>query len=142
MHSSLRFLSVLVAFGVVVVPASATETVESAVPVSPVVTAAPVTAPDAAAAPAAPAAQAAKPAEGTAAQSATGQDGAVTRVPAGYKSKVVGNETLFCRKDTPLGSRFPKEVCMTAEQYEVSVRQNDSLRQELTGKQKSYSNSP
>ena len=111
-------MAVFVAFGIAV-SASATETVQSTVPVT---TAAPVTAPEAAAAPAAPTTQAAKPAEATSAKPATGQEGAVTRVPAGYKAKVVRDETLFCRKDTPLGSRFPKEVCMTAAQWRQSQR--------------------
>ncbi|MDH4311163.1 MAG: hypothetical protein OEY13_06685 [Gammaproteobacteria bacterium] len=67
------------------------------------------------------------------------QETAAARVPYGYKARELGGETVYCRKSTPLGSRFPTEVCMTAAQYEESVRQRDGLRQELTGKQKSYS---
>ncbi len=54
---------------------------------------------------------------------------------------MVDGETMLCRKSTPLGSRFPTEVCMTQAQYTEQMRNQDSLRQELTGKQKSYSNS-
>ena len=66
---------------------------------------------------AAPAAQAAKPAA------------PVTKVPSGYKAKVVNGETMLCRKDTPLGSRFPTEVCMSQAQYTEQMRNQDSLRQ-------------
>lgn len=60
------------------------------------------------------------------------------RVPRGYKVKFLDGETVYCRKSTPLGTRFPTEVCLTVAQYEESVRQQDGLRQELTGRQKSY----
>jgi hypothetical protein len=87
----------------------------------------------------APSAQAAKPADDAAIKSSDGQGQAVAPVPPGYKAKEIGGEKVYCRKSTPLGSRFPTEVCMTVAQYEESVRQRDGLRQELTGKQKSYS---
>ena len=89
--------------------------------------------------PVASAAQAAKPADASKAKPNEGQKPAVAPVPPGYKAKEIGGEKLYCRKSTPLGSRFPTEVCMTVAQYEESVRQGDGLRQELTGKQKSYS---
>ena len=89
--------------------------------------------------PVAPADQAAKPADVAATKSSDGQGQAAAPVPAGYKAKEIGGEKVYCRKSTPLGSRFPTEVCMTVAQYEESVRQRDGLRQELTGKQKSYS---
>jgi hypothetical protein len=80
-----------------------------------------------------------KPADVAATRSSDGQGQAVAPVPPGYKAKEIGGEKVYCRKSTPLGSRFPTEVCMTVAQYEESVRQRDGLRQELTGKQKSYS---
>ena len=40
------------------------------------------------------------------------------RVPKGYKAKVIDGETLYRRSSTPLGTRFPTEVCMTVAQYE------------------------
>jgi hypothetical protein len=70
------------------------------------------------------------------------QQAAVTHVPKGYKTKVIDGETLYCRRSTPLGTRFPTVVCMTVAQYAESVRQVDGLRQELTGRQKSYFNPP
>ena len=64
---------------------------------------------------------------------------APAKVPTGYKAKVVDGETLFCRKDVPLGSRFPTEVCMTQAQFEEQERNRDSMRNEIQGRQKSYS---
>jgi hypothetical protein len=124
MINSMRLLTVLAAFAFCL-PAAATETTPAAVQPAPAASAAPA----ADAAPAAAAEQAAPPAA------------AVTKVPSGYKAKVVNGETMLCRKSTPLGSRFPTEVCMTQAQYTEQMRNQDSLRQELTGKQKSYSNS-
>jgi hypothetical protein len=89
--------------------------------------------------PVAPSAQASKPADASKAKPSESQAPAVAPVPPGYKAKEIGGEKMYCRKSTPLGSRFPTEVCMTVAQYEESVRQGDGLRQELTGKQKSYS---
>jgi membrane protein involved in colicin uptake len=103
---------------------------------APAAAAVPTTAAEPAANPTATA-DAAKPAAAPAAQSAT--DDPVVKVPAGYKAKVIGGETVYCRKSTPMGTRFPTEVCMTVAQYQDSVRDRDGLRQELTGKQKSYS---
>ena len=120
MITSMRLLTVLATLAICL-PVSATETTPAAVQPAPAATAMP------AEATAAPAAQAAKPAA------------PVTKVPSGYKAKVVDGETMLCRKDTPLGSRFPTEVCMSQAQYTEQIRNQNSLRQELTGKQKSYS---
>lgn len=87
----------------------------------------------------APSAQSAKPAGATTVKPGDSQKSAVPNVPYGYKARELGGEIVYCRKSTPLGSRFSTQVCMTVAQYEESVRQRDSLRQELTGKQKSYS---
>jgi hypothetical protein len=129
MNALLRLLLVLVALGGAL-PAFAAEPGQA------------VAEPAAAAVPAAsvaPSAQTAKPAAAVATKPGDGQETTVARVPPGYKSRQLGGETVYCRKSTPLGSRFPTEVCMTVAQYEASVRQADGLRQELTGKQKSYS---
>ncbi|MBK7903103.1 MAG: hypothetical protein IPJ97_09305 [Proteobacteria bacterium] len=138
MHALARFLFVLVAVGsylpasaagpeqVVAKPATAAAEVAAAVP-------------EASASPVVSSVQAAKAADASTTKSGDGQEPAVARVPAGYKAKEIDGEKVYCRKSTPLGSRFPTEVCMTVAQYEDSVRQRDQLRQELTGKQKSYS---
>ena len=134
MQSSIRLLTALVAFGSAL-PAWATEQGQ---PVASPAVATAVTP----AIPAAEAAPATQPADAPVAKPAEVAAAPVTRVPAGYKSKQINGETNFCRKSTPLGSRFATEVCMTVAQYEESVRQADGLRVELTGKQKSYSNNP
>jgi len=61
------------------------------------------------------------------------------KVPPGYKAKVFNGETRFCRKDTPLGSRFSTEVCMTEAQYQEQERNRDSMRNAIQDRQKSYS---
>jgi glucose/arabinose dehydrogenase len=63
-----------------------------------------------------------------------------TKVPAGYKVKVIDGETRFCRKSVPMGTRFPTQVCMTQAQYLDQERNRDSIRNELQDRQKSYSN--
>lgn len=98
-------------------------------------TAAPVATP----APAASAATTSQPAKPADAATTKGKSDAIERVPAGYKVKVIDGETRYCRKSTPIGTRFPTEVCMTESQYVEAMRNQDSMRQELTGKQKSYS---
>jgi hypothetical protein len=132
MNALLRLLLVLVALGSAL-PAFAAEPGQAAA--EPAAAAAPAVP----AASVAPSAQTAKPAAAVATKPGDGQETTVARVPPGYKSRQLGGETVYCRKSTPLGSRFPTEVCMTVAQYEASVRQADGLRQELTGKQKSYS---
>jgi glucose/arabinose dehydrogenase len=97
--------------------------------------AAPTVAP---ATPATPATEAPKPAA-TATANNTSAKSEPTKVPAGYKVKVVDGETRFCRKDVPLGSRFPTEVCMTQAQYQEQERNRDTMRNEIQDRQKSYS---
>jgi hypothetical protein len=47
--------------------------------------------------------------------------------PAGYKTKIVDWSVLYCKKTTVLGSRFPKEVCMTEAQLKDHMATNDSM---------------
>jgi len=132
MNALIRLLLVLVTLASCL-SASAAEPEQAAA--KPAAAAAPVT-PDP---PVASAAQIAQPTDASSTKPADAQEAKVARVPAGYKAREIDGETVYCRKSTPLGSRFPTEVCMTVAQYEESVRQRDGLRQELTGKQKSYS---
>jgi len=88
--------------------------------------------------PAKPATKAPKPAATATASNAAARS-EPTKVPPGYKVKVIDGETRFCRKDVPLGSRFPTEVCMTQAQYQEQERNRDSMRNELQDRQKSYS---
>jgi uncharacterized protein YkwD len=121
------------------VPASATEPEQAVTTPAATAATAPAATPGTPSSPVAASAQSSQPAAATVTKADAGQETAVARVPSGYKAKEIGGETVYCRKSTPLGSRFPTEVCMTVAQYEESVRQRDGLRQELTGRQKSYS---
>jgi hypothetical protein len=109
-------------------PAMATETAVESVATPAATAAAPVT----------PATEAPKPSAAPAAY-ATENKNVPPKVPPGYKAKVVNGETRFCRKDTPLGSRFPTEVCMTEAQYQDQERNRDSMRNAIQDRQKSYS---
>lgn len=52
------------------------------------------------------------------------------KAPAGYKMKMAGTRTLYCKKTTVLGTRFPREVCMTEAQLKDHLATNDSMRRE------------
>lgn len=81
---------------------------------------------------------AAAPAAATPAAQPTATTKEPTKAPPGYKVKVIDGETRFCRKDQPLGTRFPTEVCLTEAQYQEQERNRASMRNEITDKQKSY----
>jgi hypothetical protein len=136
MNTLIRLLFVLAAL-VGYLPASTAEPAQAVVKAEAVAAAVPTAAPETPAALVAPSAQTARPTATSPAKPSGAQETAVARVPTGYKARVRDGETLYCRKSTPLGTRFPTEVCMTVAQYEEFVRQGDGLRQELTGKQKS-----
>ena len=67
---------------------------------------------------------------------------AAEKVPAGYRAIQRDGQTLYCQSMTTLGSRFPKQVCMTPSEYKDSINRRDSMRNELEGRQKSYFNNP
>jgi hypothetical protein len=90
--------------------------------------------PVAASAPAAPAA----PEQTVAAESAT--ESGVYIAPAGYQKKVRGSKTLYCKSDTPVGTRFAKEYCYTQQDLERmeasrsnSVQDVERARRTCTG---------
>ena len=49
----------------------------------------------------------------------------------GYRAKVVKERTIFCRDEAPIGSRLTKDVCVSIDQLEESVRQAEVLRDQL-----------
>jgi len=51
------------------------------------------------------------------------------KAPQGYKLVKRDGATLFCQKITEIGSRFPKEVCVTPEAYADMERRTESDRQ-------------
>ena len=101
----------------------------------------PATAPAAQpAAPAAPAAAAAAsststPAKAPAKETATADAGKNSEADAqekhllasGYKKKTHNGETVYCRKEMPIGSRFEKERCGTAQDMELQAQQARDL---------------
>jgi invasion protein IalB len=103
-------------------------TVAAPVPVQePAATAAPVAKPGAAAAPAAvSAAETAAPA--AAATAAAASD---FNPPAGYRKKTFGDKTLYCRSDTPVGTRFAKEYCYSQTDLERKEASKRTLQQEV-----------
>lgn len=52
--------------------------------------------------------------------------------PPGYKPRTRDGQTLYCRKVVVLGSRFPKEICMTQAQLEEHERSNQAMRDDMS----------
>lgn len=48
--------------------------------------------------------------------------------PPGYKVKIKGWDIVYCRKTPVLGSRFPKEICMTEAQLKEHLAANEEMR--------------
>jgi hypothetical protein len=51
--------------------------------------------------------------------------------PAGYQKKTRGTTTVYCRSDTPVGTRFPTEYCYTQSDLERMEASRGSIRQEV-----------
>lgn len=51
--------------------------------------------------------------------------------PAGYQKKAKGSKTVYCRSDTPVGTRFAKEYCYTQEELERMNESRANIRQEI-----------
>ena len=86
---------------------------------------APVAAAEAAPAPAAEATASSKPVE----QVQTSQAAAAAfKPPSGYKQKKLGANTVYCKKDTLLGSRFPTEFCFTEDELKEIERRGEDMR--------------
>jgi hypothetical protein len=79
-----------------------------------------------------PAAEAAKPA--AAAQADASADGKkeipfAERLPPGFKVKKRGKYTLYCKRDTPIGTRFKSETCYDEDNmraYMLALQENKS----------------
>ena len=66
-------------------------------------------------------------------QTAVAQATTTYRPPSGYKQKKLGANTVYCKKDTTLGSRFPTEFCFTEDELKEMERRGEDMR---TNKQK------
>jgi hypothetical protein len=51
--------------------------------------------------------------------------------PAGYQKKTKGTTTVYCRSDTPVGTRFPTEYCYTQSDLERMEASRSNIRQEV-----------
>ena len=49
--------------------------------------------------------------------------------PPGFKARIVDWSVVYCKKTPVLGSRFPKEMCMTEAQLKDHMATNESMRQ-------------
>ena len=52
------------------------------------------------------------------------------KAPAGYKTRVENGATVYCRKVTVLGSRFPKDLCLSESQVRDLEATNDNIRRD------------
>jgi hypothetical protein len=94
--------------------------------------AAPVTPSTAAATPAATAAEAGAPAATAAAAAGATQAAATTpKKRTGYRVRHRGSETVWCRKETTLGSNIPQEMCYTEEQMAEIDRKTDAMTEDM-----------
>jgi hypothetical protein len=116
----------------VAVAACASEPAQKSAPASPPPVAPPApSAPVAASTPAAPTAPAAATAK-------AGVEGFNT--PAGYTKKTRGSTTVYCKTETPVGTRFGKEYCYSQQDLERmesnranAVEQVERARRTCTG---------
>jgi hypothetical protein len=51
--------------------------------------------------------------------------------PAGYQRKKRGATTVYCRSDTPVGTRFAKEYCYTQADLERLEANRTNVRQDV-----------
>jgi hypothetical protein len=51
--------------------------------------------------------------------------------PAGYRAVKSGLETIYCTDYTPIGSRMSQKVCISREQVETLLRQEEETRRDL-----------
>ena len=51
--------------------------------------------------------------------------------PPGYKTRHRGDKTIYCRKGTEIGSRFPVEKCFTEEQLKVELERIEVEKEEF-----------
>ena len=65
------------------------------------------------------------------AQTAAQAAGQEYEPPPGWKTRHRGDKTIYCRKDTEIGSRFPVEKCFTKEQLEIELERIEMMKEEF-----------
>ncbi len=76
-----------------------------------------------------PNAEAAPQETATAAETAADDGELDFKLPPGFKTKKRGKVILYCKTDTPLGTRFKQETCLNDEQmrdYLIALEENKS----------------
>jgi invasion protein IalB len=58
------------------------------------------------------------------------------RTPAGYKKKKKGDKTMYCRSQTPIGTRFPTEYCYTQSQLERVQKSKQGMQDDVAMRQR------
>jgi cytoskeletal protein RodZ len=103
-------------------------------PVAPAEATAPasVPAPAASATPESPAAPAATPAPVAAATPTKAAKGEEFKPPKDYKVKTRKGETVYCRSQTTVGTRFPTEFCFTQVDLERIEKNKRSIQQDVS----------
>jgi hypothetical protein len=51
--------------------------------------------------------------------------------PAGYQKKTKGSTTVYCRSDTPVGTRFATQYCYTQAELKRMEESRANVRQEV-----------
>lgn len=58
------------------------------------------------------------------------------KTPAGYKKKKKGDQTMYCRSQTPIGTRFPTEYCYTQAQLERVLKSKQGMQDDVAMRQR------
>jgi invasion protein IalB len=58
------------------------------------------------------------------------------RTPAGYKKKKKGDQTMYCKSQTPIGTRFPTEYCYTQNQLERIEKSKQGMQDDVAMRQR------
>ena len=58
------------------------------------------------------------------------------RTPPGYKKKKRGDKIMYCRSETPIGTRFAQEYCFTQNQLERIEKSKQGMQDDLAMRQR------
>lgn len=58
------------------------------------------------------------------------------RTPSGYKKKKRGDTTVYCRYETPIGTRFANEYCFTRAQLERVLKSQQGMQDDVAMRQR------
>ncbi len=58
------------------------------------------------------------------------------RTPPGYKKKKRGDKIMYCRSETPIGTRFAQEYCFTQNQLERIEKSKQGMQDDVAMRQR------